>query len=498
MDYISLNPEYILKKDDGRALIITKDVLRTIEPVVESVIHPIHAIILSFFDGRTILSNAIRMACEVLDVEESFITKFIDKITDNENTIGVKITDTDILLFPRKTLIRHHEPFEREKYAYSMFDYEVFNPKTDRHLTPSRITFMVTTQCYTDCIYCYADRRNNITLLPFERVAEVVAEARNLGVVSFDVIGGEFFLYKYWKELLVLLYQNNYTPFISTKVPIKLEEIEFLKKIGTKDIQISLDTLLPKHSSSLLRVNEKYVEKIKNTIKLLDEFGISIQIHTILTSLNDTVIDMESIFEFINNLSNIHSWKIDVAASTLYTSEEQYDQTKTQRDKLAVLVEYFENIKSKEAKFKIISGDINLVDNPNPNELSDLEKQSFFSSKREIFCAANYSSIFILPDGKVTICEELYWHPQFIIGDCSQDSIVKIWNSPKAKSLYYLTEGNMQENSPCKSCSILTKCRQEFGGVCWREVIKAYGKENWDFPDPRCPKAAKISKNIYV
>lgn len=498
MNYISLNPEYILKKDEGRALIITKDVLRTTEPVVESVIHPIHAMILSFFDGRTNLEDAIKGACKALDIEASFITNFVNKLTENEHSVGVEITDTDLLLFPRKTLVKHQEPFERETYAYSMFDYKVFKPKTDRHLTPSRITFMATTQCYTNCVYCYADRRKNIALLPIERVAEMVAEARKLGVVSFDVIGGEFFLYKHWRELLVLLYQNNYAPFISTKVPIDLEEVEYLKKIGVKDIQISLDTLVQKHSSSLLQVNEKYVEKIKNTIKLLDKFGISVQIHTILTSLNDNVTDMESIFEFISNLSHIHSWKIDIAASTLYTSEEQYGKTKIQRDKLVPLVEYFENIKLNKPKFRIVSGDINLAHNPNPNELSESDKESFFSSKREIFCAANYSSIFILPDGKVTICEELYWNPQFIIGDCSQDTIEKIWNSPKAKSLYYLAQEAVQENSPCKSCNLFTKCRQQFGGVCWREVIKAYGKENWDFPDPRCPKAAKILKNIYV
>ena len=498
MKYVSLNPEYILKCDDGRALIIIKDVLRAIEPVVESVIHPIHAIILSFCDGRTNKEDAIKKACKALNTEELYIRNFIDKITDNENSIGVNISNTDILLFPRKTLISHQEPFEREKYKYSMFDYEELKLKTDRHLTPSRITFMVTTHCYTNCVYCYADRRKNITLLPFKRVKEIVEEARKLGVVSFDVIGGEFFLYEHWKELLVLLYHNNYKPFISTKVPIKQEDIEYLKTVGVKDIQISLDTLIHKHSSALLQVNEKYVEKIKDTIKLIAKSGIKIQIHTIITSLNDTIDDMESIFLFLNKLPNIHSWKIDIAASTLYTSEQQYEQTKTQREKVSILVDYFEDLKSMQINFRIISGDINLIENPNPNELSELEKQRFFSSKRDIFCAANYSSIFILPDGKVTICEELYWNQQFIIGDCAHDTIENIWKSRKAKDLYYIAREAIQDKSACKSCSIFTKCRQEFGGVCWREVIKAYGKENWDYPDPRCPKAEKILKNIYV
>lgn len=498
MNYISLNPEYVLKNDKERVLIITRDALRSTERVVESVIHPIHAMVLSFFDGKTIKDEAIVNSSKALGIKKKIIEDFISEITNNPYTVGVKVTETDVLLFPKNTLITHQKPFEREKYTSSMFNYQTFKPRTDRHLTPSRITFMVTTQCYTNCVYCYADRRKNITLLPFKRVEEIVSEARSLGVVSFDVIGGEFFLYKYWKELLTLLYKNNYRPFISTKVPIKEEDIKYLKDVGVKDIQISLDTLLPEHSCILLQVHQKYVEKIKNTIKILDKTGIGIQIHTILTSKNDSIHDMQSIFKFINELSYIQSWKIDIAASTLYTNENQYSQTKIRREQLSLLVEYFNKIKVEKTKFRIISGDIDLSNNPNPNELSESDKKFFFSSKREIFCSANYSSMFILPDGKVTICEELYWNAQFIIGDCWHDTIESIWNSQKAKKLYYLSQEEVNENSPCKTCIIFTKCRQEFGGVCWREVIKAYGNENWDFPDPRCPKAAKITKNIYV
>lgn len=43
MKYVALNPEYVLKNDFGRVLIMTKDPLRTLEPVIESTIHPIHA-----------------------------------------------------------------------------------------------------------------------------------------------------------------------------------------------------------------------------------------------------------------------------------------------------------------------------------------------------------------------------------------------------------------------------------------------------------------------
>ena len=498
MNYISLNPEYVLKPDKGRALILTKDVLRTELPVVESVIHPIHAMILSFFDGTKTIEETVSQIITKLEIEKELIIRFITPIIENDHTIGVNITENDIIVFPIKTLIYSDMPILREKYDYSLFYYDNLNLRTDRHFTPSRITFMATTRCYTNCIYCYANRRTDISPLPFDRVRDIIQEAKELRVVSFDVIGGEFFLYKYWKEMLQLLLLHNYTPFISTKVPISRKDIEFLKQIGVKDIQVSLDTLIPEHSVKLLSVKESYINGIKETLRLLCSYGIEVQIHTILTSINSTINDMDSIYRFISNLDYIRSWKIDVAASTLYKSESSYINIKSERDDLRLLVDYFESLKKANPKIKIISGDIDIDNNPNPNELSSSQKLAFFSHKRDIFCAANYSSLFILPDGKVTICEELYWNPQFIIGDCKENKISEIWNSSIAKSLYYLSLEQIQEKSPCKKCSIFTKCRQEYGGVCWREVIKAYGNENWDYPDPRCPKAESVTKKIYI
>ena len=54
---------------------------------------------------------------------------------------------------------------------------------------------------------------------------------------------------------------------------------------------------------------------------------------------------------------------------------------------------------------------------------SGLEENEMHSSKtwtkfnERSVCAGNYLQLFILPDGNVTICEELYWHPKFIVGN---------------------------------------------------------------------------------
>lgn len=102
-------------------------------------------------------------------------------------------------------------------------------------------------------------------------------------------------------------------------------------------------------------------------------------------------------------------------------------------------------------------------------------------------CAGNYLQLFILPDGNVTICEELYWHPKFIVGNILEQSLNEIWNSKAALNLYYLKQSDISEKSPCKTCKDYEICRIP-KQVCYRDIVRKYGEKYWDYPDVNCPK----------
>jgi radical SAM protein with 4Fe4S-binding SPASM domain len=110
-------------------------------------------------------------------------------------------------------------------------------------------------------------------------------------------------------------------------------------------------------------------------------------------------------------------------------------------------------------------------------------------------CSALNSHLFVLPDGNVTICEQLYWNPNFIIGNVRKNSIVEIWNSPKALVLAHMKKKYLQKKSNCYACRQFQGCFER-RNRCWTDVIKAYGDKNWDFPDPRCKKAPKMIYDI--
>ena len=122
------------------------------------------------------------------------------------------------------------------------------------------------------------------------------------------------------------------------------------------------------------------------------------------------------------------------------------------------------------------------------------EKDEFFKNRAS--CTANVSQLCILSDGKVTICEELYWDDRFIIGNVNENSISEIWNSNRAIELASLSQDNFSDKSACSCCREFYDCRHNLG-VCWSNVIMAYGNSDWDFPDPECPYAPTPPSSIF-
>ena len=111
-------------------------------------------------------------------------------------------------------------------------------------------------------------------------------------------------------------------------------------------------------------------------------------------------------------------------------------------------------------------------------------------------CSANVSQICILNDGQVTICEELYWNENFLIGNVINNSIEEIWKSDRALKLANLSRLDFSDNSNCKTCRNFETCRLT-KGVCWSNVLMAYGDENWDFPSPNCPYSPQLINSIH-
>ena len=366
------------------------------------------------------------------------------------------------------------------------FAYKELDLKQGRfYNAPQGIVFMINNTCATDCIYCYADRSVKSKQLAFDKLKSIINQARKSGIASFALSGGEFFLYKKWKELLDELISNNYTPpLISTKVPLTEKQILEFKEYNIA-VQISLDSINKGCLRTMLKVKNDYPEKIKRTISLLEKYNISFQIATVLIKENASIENLEQIYDFIVQFKNIRRWEIRAAFKSLY-SKKGFNELKISYNTISELKEWAIS-KQTTTAFQIMPPSEN-----NRKYLQTSEGSRKFSGSK---CSANSSHMVLLPDGKVTICEQLYWDPRFIIGDLSVESINEVWNSSRAIELAFPKQKDFSEKSACRSCSIFAECFS-FQNKCFADALKAYGKENWDYPDPRCEKAPGFNNEL--
>ena len=490
MKYILFNPNYVLKPDNGKTLMMVSLVGRKLVSGIDDsftcVIHPIYAMILSFIDGRDV-SDCVRDAAQYIGVSPELVQNYISTLIDNPEYVYLKGKD-GVSVFPPFTIVSKSNMTLMNRYNPDMFDYDKVDLRMTRHLTPSSLTIMINNICVTNCIYCYQDKSRKVDCtIPFKRIIELIHEAFDLHVNSFDVIGGEFFLYKHWKEVLAELRHYGYNPYLSTKMPLKEDDIKFLSDIRIRDIQVSIDSLIEEHLIESIAIKKGYVSQIIQTLKKLDQYGIRIMVHTVLTRFNDSVKDMDSIFQVLKEIKHLQEWHVVKGVETLYPKTE-YKSIEISDSAMDDIIDFLEH-QAKKTGINIISPKKSgpkvsvSVSASHKMKVHHDNKDSFFN---RVFCSGLFSSLYILPDGKVTICEQLYWNKDFIIGDVTKNSIQEIWDSDKAKSLYYIKQEDIPSDSLCHSCEDFEKCRRP-RQVCYREIIKKYGTEKWYYPDVKCP-----------
>lgn len=490
MRYV-LNHFYKLRHDQYRTLIHSSNTKSHVVEVDNNwmdFVHPIYAMILSFFSRPITVEMAVKEIASFLSTKESTVHSLIDKMIKNRGYFHIPYKGHDNN-FPPNILIKEEDlkseivDYRPEMFLYASIDLDTFRLFN----APLDVTFMVNNKCLTNCIYCYANKNHICKSLDFYKVEKIIDEAERLEVRNFSVDGGEFFIYPYWKELLQVLKSHKFVPYlVSTKYPISEDDIEYFSKFNVP-LQISLDSYNPLILDKMLGRIPLYAERMAKTLQCIDKY-CSFQIATILTSYNGTIDNMEDMLSHIRQYKNIKKWNIRVAFKSLYVSND-FTQIQLRREVIPVIQEWVSK-KQQEVPFELtftLGREVNFFQTKDGS-------QNFKGNR----CSANSTHMFILPDGKVTICEQLYWNERFIIGDLTEQSISEVWKSSKALRLANLQAIDYSKESACKSCLMLSSCNSALN-KCFANVLKVYGEEHWDFPDPRCYYAPRnISDTIYV
>lgn len=478
-----LNTEYKLINDYDRILLIQ---MPFEDYSISKVyfIHPVHAKFLSLFDGTVSDEDVMEYLEREYQVKKSDTVRLI-KMFDRNNDMYIQFQG-EIFFFPKNILIPNEGEIVRNDLGEEECNCIVpYDFKRLRLSYPKTITYVINLNCYTDCVYCYANRRCQYEPLKTEKILDIIKEAKEIGIVEFNISGGEFFLQKNWELILKVLIDNGFTPHISTKVPLSEKVIDRAKEIGLDCIQFSLDTLNNEIAQRTLHVKDDYIENIIASIKYADKVGLNIIIKPTLSKETCSVKNVAAILDFAASLKHIKRSVISTIGQSLYIDESTYFKIRPTIAQIKTVLDYIER-EGRKFEFEIYP-DSNVV------YKEELCNVTYFRNRPR--CTANVDGFIILPDGKITICEELYWHPDFILGDLTRQTILEAWHSNVAKDLWNCERKTMPEYSACKECEELQECRQG-RGICWKFVIGAYGKEYAFHPDPRCSRAPVPTYNV--
>ena len=261
--YIYLNPQYVIRNENNCSYIIAKSALITAKleyaMAFASVVPPSIGYILSHI-GEGELNASIENIANTLNIKPDLIDKFIRKIIDNPVKVGWNYKGVTIS-FPLYLLTSVKEESEGSVYTDNELFYTTdFIPK--RPSVPLNLNFMITTQCRTDCMYCYADRNRKNDLTSWQ-IIKVIDEAHDMGGGNLALTGGDIFAFPDWKEVIRKVGQYGFTPLLSTKIPLKEDDIYFLKESGIKFLQFSLDSIFTSTLQTMVRVKEDYIDNVK-------------------------------------------------------------------------------------------------------------------------------------------------------------------------------------------------------------------------------------------
>lgn len=454
-------------------------------------VHPIQAMLLGLFtDGRTFVEHCEDIASH-FKISQQQAEEIMSQYVMNAECVYTKYNGIEVE-FPQNVLIPLQVGEELPEYTFNSDDLQcqIVDLIKDRtHKAPLSALFILNNHCLTKCVYCYADRKTHCKELPTERVLAIIDEAAKLKFTNIDIVGGEVFLRKDWDRILRHLVDCGLSPlYISTKMPVTRGIIERLLHTGYDNVvQISLDSMNVHTLSELIGCQDGYLDKLLAGVKLLQENGFKIQFDTILTNLNCSEEELTALYEYIKRVCNLEYWEIRVPEISLY-SEETYKRAVFDVLELEKSCTFVRRLRDN-ANIRIVLSD----------EVLRSRHRSVAIGNGH-FCHGNcgmlYNRMIILPDGKVTCCEQLYWHPDFIIGDLKTQTIEEVWQSDKAKQLFCLRYGAVG-GGVCAGCKASGECTRSHRR-CVVSTMKAYGLSNWDFPDPDCVCAPESDNLIYI
>ena len=476
--YVTISPSYAIRNERYASFLIR------VEKIISNKGNDFGAFSIPPFMGYILahigdmeFSRSIREIAKSLNVSPEAIGNFIGQLIENKECREFMIDGHRSVVLPPSTLVRSPVKCESNVFEEPGFDgsgeFDIRRPSF-----PVYANLMVTTNCTTDCIYCYANR-SLAPVMPTGKILSLLDELHDRGTVNITLTGGDIFAHPDWRKILHHARTLGYKPYLSTKTPVSKDSIRFLRDEGYEEIQFSLDSASPDVLNKMINARTGYIGRVRDFLTCCSELGLDVLIRSVLTSMNASSDMISGTYGFLSSFSCVREWVMTPAFFSSYKKNDYSDLVVDNDD----LVEAFEFSQRKDLTFHI---GLNKISEKGYVLKRCTGVEEFVCKNQK--CMGNTTCISILVNGDCSVCEMLYDNPEYLLGNVTLASVSDIWNSEKALDLYYVSNDGIPEESPCKGCVVFDKCRNDFGKrVCYLDIAKTGHSRH--FPDPRCPMA---------
>jgi len=339
---------------------------------------------------------------------------------------------------------------------------------------PLYIVWHLTSQCQTNCRYCYLRRRTDAKPLSKERGFTLIKEAHDMGVFYFLLGGGDVILCPHLIDTLEQLANLKSLPVaISTKAYVSKETAKRLAETNmVYEIQFSIDSTIEDIADWMLRTPGFYrrtLESIENALLA----GLRVSTKSVITPYN--ILTIPRMYRELKDRG------VDQVRLTTYfrSAYHHTDDLFNHTESVDWLMQELEMLKQK------FPDDTVGLQNGAP-VLEPLSKEQRAVQWPDMLaCSAGRMSMAICVDGKVIPCEQMPEIDANFCGDLNTQSLEEIWHSEEMAKRTTALPREEFKGTPCFECSDRHRC-YNIRGFCIRDAAKYYGSIYT--PDPNCPK----------
>lgn len=208
---------------------------------------------------------------------------------------GVNAVGTSKELFDKLLLCDGEHDLEKDSYIEELLDMNYIEEcskgdapsewsrfkEYENYYFPS-INLMITGKCNLNCIHCFNAKDNERlnTELSYEEVLDILDQARDIGVQSFTITGGEPLVHRHFMDIIHGIYDRDMNVFeLNTNgILITQEMLDEFKVIGCDPlIKISYDGV---GYHNWMRQDDRAEERTIEAIKLCIKNGFRVKAQT--------------------------------------------------------------------------------------------------------------------------------------------------------------------------------------------------------------------------